>query len=418
MTDVERRQLQTELAHWRGAIVQLQELDAVAPAEAWAQLEDYLRLRLRDRLTSSIAALSTDGASVASALASGRPLGECRTALLRLRARYLAVESTVEFYGDAVQQRTTPRLGAVLRGLDTIAVDSMEVILRPLGKDVPPALVYPEKGLGAAVLRAGIRLWDQGGLSPVAAIKVTRHNLIHPTAILHETTHQWSHLVGWNTELGEVLAEVAGAASDVPGLGELWRSWAGEVAADVGAFAMAGWSPVPALANVVDGPTASVHRVRLGDPHPPSWLRVLLNVELCRTWYGAGPWDDLGEAWRSRHDPAALATRDAAVARAGERLLPALATACTRRPFRAFGGRPLHALADPDRVSPARLAELSRQAGDTLLTSTFLARSDSLRILALLTSDQPLDPAATAARTARLHDWLARLAPMPLPRAA
>ena len=85
MTDAERRQLHAELAHWQGAIAQLAELDAVAPAEAWAQLEDYLRLR----------------------------------------ARYLAVESTVEFYGDAVQQRTTPRLGAVLRGLDTIAVDSM-----------------------------------------------------------------------------------------------------------------------------------------------------------------------------------------------------------------------------------------------------------------------------------------------------
>jgi hypothetical protein len=69
-------------------------------------------------------------------------------------------------------------------------------------------------------------------------------------------------------------------------------------------------------------------------------------------------------------------------------------------------------------VSPARLAALGRQAGDTLLTSAFLARSDSLRILALLTADQPLDPVATAARTVRLHDWLARLAPMPLPRAA
>lgn len=418
MTEAERRQLHAELAHWWGAIAQLAKLDTVAPAQAWAQLEDYLRLRLRDRLTSSIAALSAEGAALAAALGTGRPVAECRAALLRLRGRYLAVEATVEFYGDAVQQRTTPRLGAVLRGLDTIAVDSMEVVLRPLGKEVPPALVYPEKGLGAAVLRAGIRLWDQGGLSPVAAIKVTRHNLIHPTAILHETTHQWSHLVGWNAELGDALAEVAGAAGDVPGLGELWRSWAGEVAADVGAFALAGWSPVPALANVVDGPTSSVHRVRPGDPHPPSWLRVLFNVELCRTWYGAGPWNDLGEAWHARHDPARLSTRDAAVARASERLLPALAATCTRRPFRAFGGRALSSLADPERVSPTRLAELARQAGDTLLTSAFLARSDSLRILALLTADQPLDPAATTARTARLHDWLARLAPMPLPRAA
>lgn len=393
--------VRAELAHWRGAIASLADLDTVAAPAAWAMLEVYLRMRVRERLASAVAELAAEGRGIAVSLDAGEPLDRVRQRVLALRRRYLEVETVIDFYGDAVNTRTNPTLGAVLGGLDTIAVDSMEVILRPLGKDVPPALVYPEKGLGAAVLRAGIRLWDQGGLSPVAAIKVTRHNLIHPTAILHETTHQWSHLVGWNTDLGE-----------------LWRSWAGEVAADVGAFAMAGWSPVPALANVVDGPTASVHRVRLGDPHPPSWLRVLLNVELCRTWYGAGPWDDLGEAWRSRHDPAALATRDAAVARAGERLLPALATACTRRPFRAFGGRPLHALADPDRVSPARLAELSRQAGDTLLTSTFLARSDSLRILALLTSDQPLDPAATAARTARLHDWLARLAPMPLPRAA
>ena len=200
----------------------------------------------------------------------------------------------------------------------------MEVVLRPLGMEVPPALVYPDKGLGAAVLRAGIRLWDQGGLSPVAAIKVTRHNLIHPTAILHETTHQCSHLVGWNAELGDALAEVAGDAGDVPGLGDLWRSWASEIAADVGAFVLAGWSPVPALANVVDGPTSSVHRVRLGDPHPPSWLRVLFNVELCRTWYGAGPWDDLGEAWRSRHDP----TPSEHPRRGGG---PGRASACSRR---------------------------------------------------------------------------------------
>jgi hypothetical protein len=413
---IELSQLRAELAHWRGAIVQLADLDSVAAPEAWAQLEDYLRLRLRARLLASIDALSAEASVLAASLDTDPPPAQARIALLRIRQRYLAVETTVEFYGDAVQQRTTPRLGAILRGLDTIAVDAMEVLLRPLGIDAPPALTYPEKGLGAALLRAGIRLWDRGGVSPVAAIKITRHNLAHPTAILHETTHQVAHLCGWNAELGQALAATVAPRSTA--LADLWRSWASEIAADVGAFALTGWSPVPALANVVDGPTSAVHRIRPGDPHPAAWLRVLLNVELCRTWFGAGPWDELGAAWRSRHDPSRLTDPDAQVARVSQFVLSQIADVCTRRPYKSFGGRPISALADPSRVSPVSLAEFSRASGDSLVTSSFLARHDSLRVLAVLTSEQPLAPAAATARTARLHDWLARLAPMPLPRAA
>ena len=416
MTDGQRRQLRSELAHWRGAIAQLADLDAVAAPETWAQLEEYLRFRLRERLLSSVRALEAEGSLLAARLDSGAQLEDARASLLRLRQRYLAVEATVEWYGDAVQQRTTPRLGAVLRGLDTIAVDAMDAFLRPLGIETPPALTYPDKGLGAAVLRAGIRLWDRGGLSPVAAIKITRHNLAHPTALIHETTHQVAHLSGWNAELRDVLRSVVGRQSMA--LADLWSSWASEIAADVGAFALAGWSPVPALATVVDGPTSVVHRVRPGDPHPPSWIRVMFNVQLCKSWFGStGPWDDLAEAWQARHDPSALSGADAGVASASIPLLPSIADACTRRPYKAFGGRPLSALADPNRVSPAALQELSRSTAGSLLTSTFLARNDSLRILALLTSDQPLDPSAATARTARLHDWLARLAPLPLPMA-
>jgi hypothetical protein len=418
MTDATlHRQLRSELAHWRGAIAQLADLDTVAAPEAWAQLEDYLRLRLRERLMSSITALAAEGTVLATQLETSPQPEQARAALLRLRQRYLAVEATVEWYGDAVQQRTTPRLGAVLRGLDTIAVDAMETLLRPLGIETPPALTYPDEGLGAAVLRAGIRLWDRGGLSPVAAIKITRHNLAHPTALVHETTHQAAHLCGWNAELRDVLRSVVAPRSVV--LADLWSSWASEIAADAGAFALAGWSPVPALANVVDGPTSTVHRVRPGDPHPPSWLRVMLNVEFCRNWFGtSGPWGDLAEAWQSRHDPSASEGADARVATASVPLLAPIADACTRRPYRAFGGRPLSALADPGRVSPAALSKLGRTAGNSLLTSTYLARTESLRILALLTSEQARDPADAAVRTARLHDWLARLAPLPLPRAA
>ena len=221
---------------------------------------------------------------------------------------------------------------------------------------------------------------------------------------------------GWVPELAAALHHVVAPHSSA--LAELWPGWASEIAADVHAFALAGWAPVPALAHVVDGPTSAVHRIRLGDPHPPAWLRVMLNVELCRAVYGAGPWDALAQAWLERHDPRRLESAGARVAAAGLPLLPAVAAACLTRPYPAFGDRPITALADPRLVSPATLDALARDAGPTLLTSAYLARRKPLQILALLTRDQPHDPGAAAAGTRRLHDWLARLAPIPLPRAA
>ncbi|HKA50338.1 MAG TPA: hypothetical protein VKK19_12180 [Candidatus Dormibacteraeota bacterium] len=416
MTEPRDGQLMAELAHWRGAVASLADLDTVAAPAAWAMLEDYLRLRLRDRLLASIRAVADEGAAIASQLDAGETPDVVRRRVLGLRSSYIQVEAIVDFYGDAINTRTNPTLGAVLGGLDTIAVDSMEVLLRPLGIEVPPALVWMDKGTGAAILRAGVRLWGPGGPSPVAAIKLTRHNLGHPTALLHETGHQVAHLTGWTDELGDALLEELSPQS--PEVAELWRSWRSEIAADIHAFVLAGWAPVPALANVVDGTTPAVHRIRAGDPHPPGWLRVMLNVALCRRWFGAGPWDALAAAWQQRHDPGRHSFAGARVAAASLPLLPRVVAVCTDWPFAAFKGRPIHALADPRRVAPPELAALAQRAGPSLLASRYLARRESLRILACLTASQSAEPAVQAAAVARLHKWLATLAPNPLPRAA
>lgn len=405
-----------ELAHWRGAIASLADLDTVAAPAAWAMLEGYLRMRVRERLTDAVAELAMEGRRIALALEAGEPPNRVRQRVLTLRKHYLEVETVVDFYGDAVNTRTNPTLGAVLGGLDTIAVDSMEVVLRPLGIAVPPVLVYPDKGMGAAILRAGVRLWGPSGPSPVAAIKLTRHNFGHPTALLHETGHQVVHLTGWLPQLAAAIHDAVAPRSVA--LAELWRSWVSEIAADVHAFALAGWAPVPALAHVVDGTTSAVHQIRLGDPHPPAWLRLMLSVELCRQFYGAGPWDALAATWTERHDPRGGHTTGQRAAAASLPLLPRIAATCLQRSFPALGDRPLCALADPQLVSPAALDALAMQAGPTLLTSSYLARQRPLQILALLTRDQPRDPAAAAESTKRLHTWLATLAPLPLPRAA
>jgi hypothetical protein len=255
----------------------------------------------------------------------------------------------------------------------------MERVLRPLGIDVPPVLTYLDKGLGASILRSGARLWD-ASVSPAAAIKITHHNLWQPTSLVHETGHQVAHLTSWTPELAEALEAAVTPVSTTAAA--VWRSWASEIAGDVYAFALLGYAPVPALATVVDGTTAAVLRLPLGDPHPFGWLRVQFNAALCRSWYGPGPWDDLVQVWARRHPLDGGSPLAAEVARASLPVLDRIADACTRTPMRAFGGRPLAELADPRRVSPAELRRLAERAGPSLYTSSYLRRLEPMRILA------------------------------------
>lgn len=407
MTDVLARHTAAELLHWRLAVDALTDLDAVAAPEAWASLEGYLHQGVRDRLTAVVSSLAQEARALGRMLDDGHPIDTVRRGVLRLRDRYVQAETVLDFYGDAVNTRTNPTLQGLLRGYDTLAGDSMARSLEPLGIPAPPALTYVDKGLGAAILRAGVRLWDRAHPSPAAAIKLTRHNLSYPTALLHETGHQVGHLTGWNTELADALHEtLVSRSSDVAAL---WRSWASEIAADVHAFAQAGWAPVFALANVVDGPSTAVYRIRLGDPHPFAWIRVLFNVALCHRWFGDGPWDDIGRTWMHRHPPEAAGGEMVRVARISLDALDEIVDVCTRRPMRAFHGAPLAGVLDPRRVHPAALAALEQQAGGSLLTSSYLRRRDALRILAVLATRAVTDATNAATHRARLQSWVVDL---------
>ncbi|MGY1639397.1 hypothetical protein ACI78V_22350 [Geodermatophilus sp. SYSU D00742] len=416
MPDQVGRRTLAELTHWRLAVEALADLDAVAAPEAWASLETYLHHGVRGRLTSVVAAVAQEARALEALAAAGAPPDTVRRGVLQLRRRYLQAETVLDFYGDAVNSRTNPTLRALLRGFDALAADSMAASLRPLGLPSPPALTYVDKGLGASILRAGIRLWDAAHPSPAAAIKLTRHNLSFPTALLHETGHQVGHITGWNAELAEALHAVLAPRS--PQAAALWRSWAGEVAADVHAFAQAGWVPVSALANVVDGPTESVYRIRLGDPHPFAWIRVQFNVALCRRWFGPGPWDDVGAAWARRHPVAAAGPAAAAVVETSAAAMDDLVDVCTRQPMRSLGGRPLARVLDPLRVHPEALRDLEQQAGGSLLTSSYLRRHDSLRILAVLAARTLTDPARAVEHRARLRAWVCDLGADSSPHAA
>jgi hypothetical protein len=226
----------------------------------------------------------------------------------------------------------------------------MAQLLDQLDKPTPVALTYIDKGLGASILKAGLRLWDGGSVNPVAAIKITRHNLLRPTALIHEAGHQAAHIVGWSEELAAKFATGLAGAPD--GVAAMWAGWASEIVADAFAFVHTGYASVAGLHDVLAGEETLVFRHTPGDPHPISYIRVLLGVEMCRKFYGAGPWDDLAQSWMLLYPLQRAQARTERLLRASLPLLPSIVESALCEPMRALAGRSLVALVNPERVKP------------------------------------------------------------------
>jgi hypothetical protein len=409
-TEALRVQVARQVWHWQAAAVALQDPENFAAAAAWRSLERYLDISLRKHLGEAAGRVEREADSLVAGLRAASTAGELeaiRVGVIRFRRRYLQVETALEFYGNAVNTRTSPRLAGLLTACDTMAVESMRQVLEPLGRPVPPIVTYVDKGLGASILRAGLRLWDGGSVSPAAALKITRQNLYRPTALVHESGHQVAHILGWNHELAELLRrELSPGSTEVA---DTWASWASEIAADTHAFVHTGYGSVAALHDVVSGgPT--VFRLVPGDPHPVAYLRVLLGVQMSVGCFGAGPWDDLGRAW-VRAYPLESAPQDTrTLTERSLPLLPRIAELCLSTPMRAFGGKPIVALVEPKRVRPDALEQLERDAGGALTTSSYWIRQEALRLLALTSFRSATRPERSAEIAKQYESWMLRLA--------
>lgn len=405
-------QVARQVAHWTMALSRLEDLEALASPGAWAGLERYLGVALRQNLAEAVTRLRKEATVLRAqfnAAQSGEELERVRSQVVDFRKRYLRTATLVDFYGGAVNTRTNPKIAALLRACDEMAVRSMAQVLDPLGKTTPPVLTYLDiEGLGAAILKQGLRLWDGGTLSAVAAIKIAFHNLGRPTALIHEAGHQFAHITGWNEELARALeGSLREASSDVA---EVWGSWASEIAADTFAFAHTGYAAVAGLCDVLSGDEATVFQPRPGDPHPTPYVRVLLGTEMCTRLFGAGPWDDLASAWTRSYrleNAARYGTED--LLRRSLPMLPTVVELCLRTPMRAFGGRTLVSLVNPGHVKPEALDQLELRAGGALHTSQHWIWSECLRLLALSGLRAATIPERAPEILKRQEDWMMRL---------
>jgi hypothetical protein len=412
-----RNEFARECEHWKVAAERLADVDIVAPPTAWQALEHYLGVSLRGALRAVVDRLLRLTAEFERQLATSsddRGIEQLQGQLVAVRQAYLRAETTVDFYSDALSTRASPRLGALLRACDHIATRSMAEALTPMGREVPAALTYIDKGLGASILKAGLRLWDGTEENPLATIKITRHNLLRPSSLIHEAGHQVAHMLGWVPELRAQLAGGLGSNE----LGRLWAAWASEIAADGFAHVHTGFAAAAALHDVLDGADASVFQFMPTDPHPVAYLRVHMVLDMCRRSFGAGPWDGLAESWVAKHPiercppdiRAAMAASVKAIRRVTEIVLYS--------PYRAFGQKPLTALIEPRRVSPSALEELGRHAGGSAFTSPYWGWNEAIRLMALNGYRAGLGQSALRAATTTQEQWMLRLGALQSTKAA
>ena len=399
--------LRRQVAHWLASARTFRDAEEFASLEAWRSVERQTGAPLRQRLNVIVEDLVGLGEATAKlveqACVNPALVPRAMAATQRFRRRYTQVDTTLDFLGDAVNSRTSPVLRAALAMLDRLAVASMSPALTRAGKPVPQVLVYQDKGTGASILRAGVRLWVPGAVMPVAAIKIVRHNLYRPTSLFHECGHQVAHLTGWTESARTALAQTL--AGD-PELAAMWTPWISEIVADVFAFLHTGYASIAALYDVV-GDATTILRWPIGDPHPIGWLRAALGCEWSRQCFGAeGPWNALQNAMTAHFPIAAASPPLRPLLERSLAAMPAIARACLFAPVPALGGAPMTAVHDPARVSPPALAELERAAGPSLWTSPHWREAEGIRIVALAGLREAEKPETASQWIGRARAWL------------
>jgi hypothetical protein len=378
-----KRHVLRQLTHWEGAAERLDDFEASATPQAWANLEARVGVTLRGELKEAREQLKREAAVVRASFSAARLRPEFEQLdrqVARLRGRYMRTELLVDFFVDAVRSRTNPELAIQLRACDVMAERAIGSALEHLGEKSPPIVTYFKPGLGAAILRLGTALWD-GSLSQVAAIKVTYHNRLRTTALFHECGHQFAAVSNWNEAFRQLLLrELTPHGTEIA---QQVASWSGEIAADAFAFAHSGFAAVVAVSDVISGTDADAFRFIPGDPHPIAYLRVMMGVQMCRQFYGMGPWDELAASWTSLHRVARADEFTAALIDAVLPLLPRIVTLSLLTELPCFRGRRLADLVDPQRVAPAALRQLQREAGAAAFTSTHWIWTECLRLTAL-----------------------------------
>ena len=266
-------------------------------------------------------------------------------------------------YLDVLSQRHIPNLGRQLAGCDALAYDALHRN-HPALAIVEPPLVYCDRGIGASTIREGVMMPGQSA-NPLPLIQIPYSRLLEKcnlTSIFHEVGHEAMVRLGLKALLPEVVKKAlrqAGASDEVQNLYALWMS---EIGPDFWAFCCSGLAAAGAVREVLAFPASMTFRVSWADPHPPAYLRALLNFRWCRDVWGNGIWDDWELDWRTCYPLADAPEAALNIIQETESYLPVVSQVLLQTKFRVLENRPISSLFELDTLHPAALKPVANAA--------------------------------------------------------
>jgi hypothetical protein len=108
-----------------------------------------------------------------------------------------------------------------------------------------------------------------------------------------------------------------------------------------------------------------------------------MNIEMCRQFFGSGPWDAMEEAFKNDYDINLVNFPSVGLIKLCVEALPDVVKLLLKLPYHAFGNRSLSQIINPENVSPKELEKLEYVAGPALYTSHAWIWRESIRLLAL-----------------------------------
>ena len=201
-----------------------------------------------------------------------------------LSNHFFLSERVFDYYVDILHTRSEPYMGVILKGLDELAHISLKASLEKIDLVTPTVLCYLDAGQGAAIMSAGIKLWDYQ-TNPAALIKVVRSAIPLPrlTSILHECGHQVAKITGWNEELSLLICNIMESEWIIKRISrDIWAQWSSEIATDMYSHSLGNFASCVGLSEVLLSISNTMFTIFDKDPHPMAYIRIMLGLVTCR----------------------------------------------------------------------------------------------------------------------------------------
>jgi len=278
------------------------------------------------------------------------------------------IERIWDFYFELFGQRQT-RYAKWLLSCDRIGLDCYRVAYLGLGLarsiPAPPTFSYMATGFAPATFRRGIPLKRLGKqFNPFPLIQLPYHRLVNPWtlgAILHETSHNLQSDLELSKEIPKRIALRLLHAGVMAQVARTWVRWNREMFADLSGMLLGGPCIAGSLMDILArGPETVVSYSPRG-PHPPPYLRMLINLELLRRMGFESEAKEYRNAWMRIYPSAAVGNIPTAVVKSFSEACPLAVDAICFNSYKSLGDRSLAQVMNFGNKEQQMIEEASRR---------------------------------------------------------